>query len=98
MNQKKQLVVKFEPGGAITDIGAEAAKAMPPSNRYRYSQLNRITLEDGSSHFTTAKAMTKPKLAAAVASDQRHVDLKRWFVVLTDDGTHISHSQIEFRI
>lgn len=88
----------MEIAGPLVDLGADAAKAMPPHTRHRYYQQVRLTLSDGSAHLTRVKAMTKPKLAAALASEHRNVALKRWFVVLTDDRTHIALHSVKYRI
>jgi hypothetical protein len=96
--QKEQLVVKMQPSGDIVDIGADAAKVLPSSRRYRYVQPITITLEDGSSHLTKERALTKPKLAKALESSQRNIDLNRWFVVMSDCGNSISHHLVKFSV
>ena len=62
LNEGELLVVSQEWNGEIVDVGAVAAKAMPPGRRYRYSRKVRYTLSDGKTLDRDDRAMTKPKL------------------------------------
>jgi hypothetical protein len=68
MNLTDVRIVKAEPVGPIVDIGAAAAKALPPGMRYRYARAMRYTLDDGRTAPGTAKGLTKPKLAGRITS------------------------------
>lgn len=82
------LLVSREIIGPIVDVGAAAAKAMPPGRRYRYSQAVRYTQEDGQTIDSTEKAMTKPKLQAEHEADERMI-AKRCMFAMYRDGQYV---------
>lgn len=59
----KILVVAIDTEPSINDLGAAAAKAMPPGRRHRYTQKAKLTLKDGQVIDWTFRGLTKPKLA-----------------------------------
>ena len=66
----------------VEDIGADAAKALPPGRRYRYKVSGVYTLADGQEVACKVSGMTRPKLAERVASLQKSVaagHIKAWF-------------------
>lgn len=83
---KQQLITKIEVIGPIEDVGAAAAKAMPPGSRYRYHQAGRITMADGSTDTYGFRALTKPKLAERIRTTEEYVASRCIFAEYNDAG------------
>lgn len=75
--------------GEIIDVGAAAAKAMPPGRRYRYKRKLVYLLDDDQRVDGEATGMTKPKLEAEILARLRHIGRRCMFAkqyVGHDDG------------
>ena len=83
---KQQPIIKIEAIGPIEDLGAAAAKAMPPGTRHRYRQAGRITMEDGSTDAYGFRAMTKPKLEERFRTIEGYVASRCIFAEYNDAG------------
>lgn len=87
-------VVAVEYGDKLLDIGAASAKSLPPGRRYRYAREHTLILKDGQRVEGTIRAMTKPKLAERIASEQDDVAKGRMSCSQSDwgDGPYWSTS------
>ena len=77
-------VVRVEVAGSIEDVGAAAARSMPPGIRHRYTQPIRFMLEDGTKVPSYARALTKPKLAQRIERYARNAEEGSLFVSFHD--------------
>ena len=66
-------IIEMQIVGSVADVGADAAKRMPPGSRYRFFQPVAYRLEDGEQFEGRVTALTKPKLAARIADNARYI-------------------------
>jgi hypothetical protein len=83
---KEQPITKIEVTGPIEDLGAAAAKAMPPGRRHRYRQSGFITMEDGTTDSYTFRGLTKPKLQDDIRRTEGYVASRCIKATYDDNG------------
>lgn len=93
MSWVEEKIVKVEPVGEITDIGAAAMKLLPPGRRRRYSRKLIYTLTDGRQFEGMAGGKTKPDMAYDIDMRQRAAGAGRYIAHINPDGT-LSHCTI----
>jgi len=86
------LITALTITGPVIDIGADAAKKLPPGRRYRYSQAGHITLEDGRTFESNQRGLTRPKLAARIASYEDNIRRKMIKAEFDEHGTYFGTS------
>ena len=79
-------IVGVEVSDSIIDIGAAAAKALPPGRRIRYSREVIYKLDNGESVKSQVSGATKPKLQERVESTKNNVKLGCMLATQYDHG------------
>lgn len=79
-------VIGVEISETMNDIGAAAAKALPPGRRVRYSREAIYKLDNGDSVKSQISGATKPKLQERVESTKNNVNLGCMFATQYDHG------------
>lgn len=87
-------VIGLEVSDEMRDIGAAAAKALPPGSRTRYSREVTYSLDNGESVVSRISGLTKPKLKERIESTENNIKLGCMFATQYDhgDGPHWSLS------
>jgi hypothetical protein len=86
MNEKKITSIEQFPETFI-DIGAEAAKTMEPSYRYRYRVNISYTTDDGSVYTSRITSKTRKGISEEFARLSEKISNGRCAALLHDDGS-----------
>lgn len=79
-------VIEVEVSEDIVDIGAQAAKSLPPGNRYRYGREVTYKLDNGELVGSRITGLTKPKLQERITSTKNNIALGCMFATQYDHG------------
>lgn len=79
-------VVSAEVSDVTTDIGAQAAKALPPGRRYRYARDVKYTLDNGEVVASRITGQTKPRLQERIADIRNNIMLGCMLATQYDHG------------